>query len=141
MLQFNVANRWLYYGPTGVQVRFGLRALQDMRKGGQEGYDRSTYTLSPESPWGSDILNRSVNAYVKAGIPLSEDNSRNIAFVADYTLTDMDMWSGATKYMGTQNSGFANILLQNEFNDSHQLTLSLGGTADFYNETLLRQVL
>ena len=141
MLQVNVANRWLYYGPTGVQVRFGLRALQDRRKGGQDGYDHGTYTLSPESPWGSDILNRSVNAYVKAGIPLSEDNSRNIAFVADYTLTDMDMWSGASKYMGTQNSGFANILLQNEFNDAHKLTISLGGTADFYNESLSRQVM
>ena len=141
MLQVNVANRWLYYDPTGVQVRFGLRALQDRRKGGQDGYDHITYTLSPESPWGSDILNRSVNAYVKAGIPLSEDNSRNIAFVADYTLTDMDMWSGATKYMGTQNSGFFNVLLQNEFNDAHKLTLSLGGTADFYNESLSRRVM
>ncbi|MGM9768260.1 MAG: TonB-dependent receptor plug domain-containing protein [Candidatus Cryptobacteroides sp.] len=141
MLQFNVANRWLYYGHTGVQVRFGLRALQDRRQGGQDGYDHVTYTLSPASPWGSDILNRSLNAYVKAGIPLSEDNSRNIAFVADYTLTEMQMWSGATKYMGTQNSGFFNVLLQNEFNDSHKLTLSLGGTADFYNENLARQVL
>ena len=141
MLQFNVANRWLYYGPTGVQVRFGLRALQDRRQGGQDGYNHKTYKLLPTSPWGSDILNRSLNAYVKAGIPLSEDNSRNIAFVADYTLTEMQMWSGATKYMGTQNSGFFNVLLQNEFNDSHKLTLSLGGTADFYNENLARQVL
>lgn len=141
MLQVNVANRWLYYGPTGVQVRFGLRALQDRRQGGQDGYDHKTYKLLPTSPWGSDILNRSLNAYVKAGIPLSEDNSRNIAFVADYTLTEMQMWSGATKYMGTQNSGFFNVLLQNEFNDSHKLTLSLGGTADFYNENLARQVL
>ena len=140
MLQFNVANRWLYYGPTGIQVRFGLRALQDRREGGQEGYDHDTYKLFPDSPWGSDILNRSLNAYVKAGIPLSEDNSRNIAFVADYTLTDMDMWSGASKYMGTQNFGFFNVLLQNEFSDSHKLTVSLGGTADFYNENLTRRV-
>lgn len=141
MLQFNVANRWLYYGPTGIQVRFGFRALQDRRKGGQDGYNHKTYKLLPTSPWGSDILNRSLNTYVKAGIPLSEDNSRNIAFVADYTLTEMQMWSGATKYTGTQNSGFFNVLLQNEFNDSHKLTLSLGGTADFYNENLARQVL
>ena len=53
----------------------------------------------------------------------------------------MDMWSGATKYMGTQNSGFFNVLLQNEFNDAHKLTLSLGGTADFYNESLSRRVM
>ncbi|MGN0201553.1 MAG: TonB-dependent receptor plug domain-containing protein [Candidatus Cryptobacteroides sp.] len=140
MLQFNFANRWLYYSPAGVQVRFGLRALQDRRKGGQESYDRDTYSLSASSPWGSDILNRSLNAYLKAGIPLSEDNSRNIAFVADYTLTGMEMFSGATEYSGTQNSGFFNILLQNEFNDSHKLTLSVGGTADRYDEQLTRRV-
>lgn len=31
MLQFNFANRWLYYSPTGIQLRFGIRALQDSR--------------------------------------------------------------------------------------------------------------
>ena len=140
MLQFNFANRWLYYSPTGVQLRFGIRALQDSRGGGQDGYDHSTYTLSPTSPWGSDILNRSLNAYIKAGIPLSEDNSKNIAFVADYTLTDMDMWAGATNYAGKQNSAFFNVLLQNEFNESHKLTLALGGNWDRYNEHLVRKV-
>ena len=29
MLQFNLSNRWLYYADNGVQVRFGVRALQD----------------------------------------------------------------------------------------------------------------
>ncbi|MGM9765126.1 MAG: TonB-dependent receptor plug domain-containing protein [Candidatus Cryptobacteroides sp.] len=140
MLQFNVANRWLYYGQSGVQVRFGFRALQDSRQGGQEGYDHRSYTLSSGSPWGSDIVNRSINGYVKVGVPLSGDNSRNIAFVADYTLMDMDLRAGASKYMGTQHSGFFNILLQNEFSDSHKLTLSLGGTSDFFNENFLRKV-
>lgn len=140
MLQFNVANRWLYYGQSGVQVRFGFRALQDSRQGGQEGYDHRSYTLSSGSPWGSDIVNRSINGYVKVGVPLSGDNSRNIAFVTDYTLMDMDLRAGASKYMGTQHSGFFNILLQNEFSDSHKLTLSLGGTSDFFNENFLRKV-
>ena len=27
----NFANRWLYYSPTGIQLRFGIRALQDSR--------------------------------------------------------------------------------------------------------------
>ena len=36
MLQFNLANRWLYQADNGVQVRFGVRALQDSRLGGQD---------------------------------------------------------------------------------------------------------
>ena len=140
MLQFNFANRWLYYGQDGVQVRFGVRALQDMRNGGQDGYDHKTYTLASGTPWGSDIVNRQLNAYVKVGVPVSEDNARNIAFVADYTLTDMDSWFGASRYMATQNSGFVNVLFQDEINDSHKFTLALGGAADRYGEDFMRRV-
>lgn len=140
MFQVNVANRWLYYGPTGVQIRFGLRALQDMRKGGQSGYDHKKYTLASTSPWGSDIINRQLNTYVKVGVPISEDNAKNIAFVADYTLTDMNLRAGASKYLATQNSGFFNVLFQDEINDSHKFTLALGGTADWFAEDFMRKV-
>lgn len=140
MLQVNVANRWLYYSENGVQVRFGLRALQDNRQGGQDGYDHKTYTLVSGSPWGSDITNRQLNGYVKVGVPISSDNAKNIAFVADYTLSDMDSWFGATKYLADQNSGFANVLFQDEINDSHKFTLSLGGTVDRYAEDFMRKV-
>ena len=34
-LQLNLSNRWLYQADNGVQVRFGVRALQDNRLGGQ----------------------------------------------------------------------------------------------------------
>jgi hypothetical protein len=53
-------------------------------------YDRSSYILGPSNiagkanPWGSDILNRQLNGYLKVGVPLNEDNSQNIALVADY---------------------------------------------------------
>ncbi len=140
-LQFNAANRWLYYGDDGTQVRFGFRALRDRRSGGQTGYDRREYTLSEGSPWGTDIDVSQWNAYAKVGIPLSEDNARNIAFVADYTRTAMDAWFGASRYDVSQNSGFVNILFQNEMSDAHKFTLAAGGTVDALGERLVRKVL
>ena len=139
MLQFNFANRWFYYGDK-AQVRFGIRALHDDRQGGQAGYDHETYRLDTSSPWGSDISNSLFNAYVKVGVPLVEDNSRNFAIVADYTLADIDSWFGASSYKATQNSTFVNLLYQNDFSDTHKLTLAFGGTADRYDETLVRTV-
>ncbi|MBQ2113188.1 MAG: TonB-dependent receptor plug domain-containing protein, partial [Bacteroidales bacterium] len=76
MLQFNLSNRWLYQADNGVQVRFGVRAIQDKRDGGQ--------IQAVQNRWTSDILNRSLNGYLKVGVPLNEDNSQNIALVADY---------------------------------------------------------
>ena len=144
-LQFNLSNRWLYFGQNGVQVRFGFRALQDTRHGGQAGYDHEAFSIyAPErpgaDPWGSDIVNRSLNGYLKAGIPLSEDNSQNIAIVADYTFQDMDSWFGATSYMGQQHSAYLNILYQNELNENHKFIAGLNGVFDSYDETLDRTV-
>ncbi len=152
-LQFNLSNRWLYQADNGVQVRFGVRALQDSRLGGQmltdaDGkhvfYDKDTYTLYPQQnqidPWGSDILNRSINGYLKVGVPLNEDNSQNIALIADYSYQDMDSYFGATKYLAGQHSAYANLLYQNVINDSHRFTLGLNGTYDRYDEDFMRQV-
>ncbi len=154
MLQFNLSNRWLYQADNGVQVRFGVRALQDSRLGGQmlkgaDGrdvfYDKDTYTLESKTgsidPWGSDILNRSVNGYLKVGVPLNEDNSQNIALIADYSYQDMDSYFGSTKYLAGQHSAFANLLYQNVINDSHKFTLGLNGTFDRYDEDFARTVL
>ena len=153
MLQFNLSNRWLYMADNGVQVRFGVRALQDSRLGGQmlEGedgrhvfYDKDTYKLVPEfgqpNPWGSDILNRSINGYLKVGVPLNEDNSQNVALIADYAYQDMDSYFGATRYIAGQHSAFANLLYQNVISDAHRFTLGLNGTFDRYNEDFGRHV-
>ena len=153
MLQFNLSNRWLYQADNGVQVRFGVRALQDSRLGGQmlhndDGgrvfYNKDTYTLTPSAgqidPWGSDILNRSINGYLKVGVPLNEDNSQNIALIADYSYQDMDSYFGSTKYLAGQHSAFANLLYQNVINDSNRFTLGLNGTFDRYDEDFVRSV-
>ena len=144
MLQFNLANRWLYLADNGVQVRFGVKALHDTRKGGQEGYDHDTYQEwedgYADDPWGSDIVNKSLGGYLKVGIPLSEDNSQNIAIVADYSYTDMDSWFGQSTWLGSQHSVFGNLMYQNEINESHRFTVGLGGTFDRYDEYINRYV-
>ena len=144
MLQFNLANRWLYLADDGVQVRFGVKALHDTRKGGQEGYDHDTYQEwedgYADDPWGSDIVNKSLGGYLKVGIPLSEDNSQNIAIVADYSYTDMDSWFGQSTWLGSQHSVFGNLMYQNEINESHRFTVGLGGTFDRYDEYINRYV-
>ncbi len=152
MLQFNLSNRWLYQADNGVQVRFGVRALQDKRIGGQvltDGngkkvlYDNDTFSMTPADktdPWGSDILNRSINGYLKVGVPLNESNSQNIAFIADYSYQDMDSYFGATKYLAGQHSAFGNLLYQNEINESHKFTVGLNGTFDRYDEDFRRIV-
>ncbi|MCF0175547.1 MAG: TonB-dependent receptor [Bacteroidales bacterium] len=144
-LQFNFANRWLYMADNGIQLRFGVRALKDSRDGGEEdayrkghaAYNRSTYAFG--DAWGSSIRNKSLNGYLKLGVPLNDDNSQNIALVADWNFYSMDMWAGASSYLADQNSGFVNLLYQNELNESHKFTLGASSTVDIYNEEFIRK--
>lgn len=136
-LQFSFSNRWLYFGQDGVQVRFGVRAIQDRRNGGQmeeKGAGR----------WAADILNRSLGSYVKVGVPLNEANTSNVALVADYTFQRMNSGFGNqlladtpraySYYNSGQHSAFVNFLYQNQDNDSHHFTLGLSEMLDVYDE-------
>ena len=130
MLQFNLANRWLYQADNGTQIRFGVRAIQDTRNGGQ--------LTSIQNRWGSDILNRSLNGYFKIGVPLNEENTQNIAMIADYSYQDVDSKFGMTSYVAGQHSAYMNLLYQNVVNDSHQFTLGFNGTFDRFDEDFTR---
>lgn len=134
-LQFNIANRWLYMADNGTQIRFGFKALSDDRLGGQmdfkRGSDRNT------DLWGSNIKNKGLNGYLKAGFPLSPDNSKNIAVVLDYDYYDMDSYFGLKEYDAIQNSLFSNVIFQNEVNENHRYTLGLSARYDSYNEKLV----
>lgn len=154
-LQYNLSNRWLYYAPSGVQVRFGVRAIHDTRRGGEathtedmklkmrrtSEYDYDVYLSSAgTAPWGSRISNSSIDGYLKVGVPLNEDNSQNIAMVLDYNYQDMNSYFGATKFLADQHSGFANLLYQNELSESHKFTVGASAMMDFYNMGLDRRL-
>ncbi len=147
-LLVNVANRWLYYGSDGTQVRFGLSYLRDTRTGGQydpasgwrhlPGYSFDAYKAGEIPFWGSNILNQGVNAYLKVGVPLNYDNSRNIAFVGDFNDYSMMSGFGKTLFNANQISGFVNLLYQDQSFDNHHFTVGLSSTYDRLAEQLDR---
>ncbi|MCF0166068.1 MAG: TonB-dependent receptor [Bacteroidales bacterium] len=138
-MQFNFSNRWLYFVPDGIQVRFGVRGLYERRIGGQMGF---TYALrdsmaarfgTPRQIWGTSIENTGANAYLKVGIPLESENKHNIAVVADYNFHKLSSVFGLKHYNGTQNSGFLNVIYQGIPNDSHRWSF---GVRDQFDHVL-----
>ena len=125
LLQFNLANRWLYYTPEW-QLRWGVRAIRDTRKGGQM-----------DGPWKSDVVNSSLNSYIKVARSLSEDGSASIALVGDYTFQKMDARFGPNTYNALQHSTFINLIYRNQFDERHDLTAGINATLDRWNEDVL----
>ena len=132
--QFNFSNRWLYTPANGMQLRFGIRALSDDRIAGMNDFKKGSEVSS--TLWGSNIKNKGLNGYVKLGIPLKEDNSKNIAAVVDYSMYDMDSYFGYKTYNATQNSLFVNLMLQNQINVRHKYIIGVSGQYDNYDEYL-----
>ena len=128
--QINIGNRWLYYAPRGLQVRFGFKVVDDARVGGQTAFDKTMrYDISPAA-WGSVIGNRLLNGYVKVGLPLADDQSSSIAFVTTYNHYDTDASFGRNRYDGRQDDLFTNLLYHNDINDSHTVEFALTGQWD-----------
>ena len=162
--QLNIAlsNRWLYFSQTGAQVRFGIRAIQDNRLGGQIEGDGTRSSFIPrrsddeDTPlWQAAITNRSLNGYVKVGLPLNEANTSNVAMVADATTqwldsgygnpvfnalthspSSMPLHSGVGYrfYDAMQQSFFLNLLYQNQDSERHHITLGASEMLDLYSE-------
>ena len=124
MLQFNVANRWLWNTPE-VQARWGVRAIRDRRRGGQIA-----------GPWTSEVLNSSLNGYFKLGYALREDNSASIAVIGDYSFQKMQSAFGNNRYDAVQHSAFANLIWRNRFSDAHDLSAGLNATLDIIGEDI-----
>ena len=124
LLQFNLANRWLYYTPEW-QIRWGVRAIRDTRRGGQMA-----------GPWKSDVANSLLNGYIKVGRSLREDGSASIALVGDYAFQKMDSFFGKNLYNANQQSAFANLIYRNQFNESHDFTAGVNVTADWWEEDI-----
>lgn len=126
LLQFNLANRWLYYTPQW-QVRWGVRAIRDTRRGGQLHH----------GSWKSNVVNSSLNGYLKVARSLREDGSASIALVGDYAFQKMDAGFGLNAYNALQHSAFANLIYRNQFNEHHDLTVGINATADWWEEDIL----
>ena len=120
-LQLNFTSRWLYYAPSGMQIRFGGRFLNDDRLGGQMDATKDNAFNLKNGIWGSNIKNRGINGYFKIGVPLAEDNHANIALVADFNHHEFQSFFGMRDYDARQNSAFANLIYQNEINEFHKV--------------------
>lgn len=119
--QINVANKWLWQTPDGMQIRWGVKALAEERSGGQIGYDESMRTemISTHNIYGSHILNRGLNGYLKIARPMgrsiydAEEGSEkrsNLALIIDADHFDIDSYFGLRGYKGAENTLWGNLM-------------------------------
>lgn len=130
-MQLNFASRWLYYHPSGLQIRFGGSFLKDDRLGGQTGFRKGSDPAT-SGFWGSNIVNKGLDGYVKIGVPLNEEQTASIAAIADFSSYQTDSFFGLKRFEGREEGAFFNVIYQNDLTDNHRLV----GGATFRHDNL-----
>ncbi len=146
--RYALDNRWLYAPANGVQLRFGIKGLYEDRIGGMMDYEKGMNDRNSvdgtnvwgngysKGLWGSEIKNRSLDGFVKLGIPLNKDNTRNIAMVGDFNWYKMNSSYGLKDFNGIQRMSFVNFMFMDHTNEVHQYTLGLSGRYDSFTSAL-----
>ncbi|MBS6459327.1 MAG: TonB-dependent receptor [Alistipes sp.] len=157
--QFDIANRWLYQADNGMQVRWGVKYINDYRLGGQMDYRRKMRQEMIDwankqpigSPlvggiYGSEVKNEEVNAYFKLGMPVGksvfdkdeQDEMRsNFAMVIDFDHFNEDAYFGAfNDYGGRQNMINANAMYVHYFTYRSSLISGISASSRWVNEDL-----
>ena len=157
--QFDIANRWLYQADNGMQVRWGVKYINDYRLGGQMGYRKKMrqemIDWADKQPigsplvggiYGSEVKNEEVNAYFKLGMPVGksvfdkdeQDEMRsNFAMVIDFDHFNEDAYFGAfNDYGGRQNMINANAMYVHYFTYRSSLISGISASSRWVNEDL-----
>lgn len=161
--QFDIANRWLYQADNGMQVRWGVKYINDYRLGGQMNYrkkmkDEMLHWIDESQPdhynhnrpYGSEVKNEEVNAYFKLGMPVGksvfdkdeQDEMRsNFAVVIDFDHFNEDAYFGAfNDYSGRQNMLNANAMYVHYFTYRSSLISGISASSRWVDENLMQNL-
>ncbi|MGN0007039.1 MAG: TonB-dependent receptor domain-containing protein [Alistipes sp.] len=157
--QFDIANRWLYQAENGMQVRWGVKYINDNRLGGQMSYRRNMHKdiaswaetddngkRTGMGIYGSEVKNREVNAYFKLGMPVGksvfdkeemDEQRSNFAIVADFDHFRESAYFGADKdYFGRQNMANLNAMYSHYFTYRSSLIAGISASSRWVREDL-----
>lgn len=161
--QFDIANRWLYQADNGMQVRWGVKYINDYRLGGQMNYRKKMKNemlhwidesqpdhYNHNRPYGSEVKNEEVNAYFKLGMPIGksvfdkdeQDEMRsNFAVVVDFDHFNEDAYFGAfNDYSGRQNMLNANAMYVHYFTYRSSLISGISASSRWVDENLMQDL-
>lgn len=161
--QFDIANRWLYQADNGMQVRWGVKYINDYRLGGQMDYRKKMKNemlhwidesqpdhYNHNRPYGSEVKNEEVNAYFKLGMPVGksvfdkdeQDEMRsNFAVVVDFDHFNEDAYFGAfNDYGGRQNMINANAMYVHYFTYRSSLISGISASSRWVDENLMQDL-
>ncbi len=126
--QLHLQNRWKYQKGRYI-MHAGMGYLGEEREGGQ-------LLLFSNNPYRVLIDAQRIDAYMKHAYLINSEHNTNLAFLATGSLYNLDGTFGLKNYGDRQQSLNAQLVLEHDFNDIHNLFTGLSFNTDLVDETL-----
>ena len=126
--QLHLQNRWKYQKGRYI-MHAGMGYLQEEREGGQ----LLSFTANPYRV----LLDaQRMDAYMKHAFLLNREHNTNLALLATGSLYNLDGTFGLKSYADRQQNLNAQLVLEHDFSDIHNLSTGLSFNADIMEEHL-----
>ena len=126
--QLHLQNRWKYQKGHYI-MHAGIGYLGENREGGQ-------LLKASSNPYRVLIDAHRLDGYMKHAFLLNSDHNTNLAFLATGSLYNLDGTFGLKEYSDRQRNLNAQLVLEHDFNDAHNLSTGLSLNADRMEEAL-----
>jgi outer membrane receptor protein involved in Fe transport len=126
--QLHLQNRWKYQKGRYI-MHVGMGYLQEEREGGQLlSFNANPYRVLLDA--------QRMDAYMKHAFLLNREHNTNLALLATGSLYNLDGSFGPKSYADRQQNLNAQLVLEHDFSDIHNLSAGLSLNADLMDETL-----
>ena len=126
--QLHLQNRWKYQKGHYI-MHAGIGYLGENREGGQ-------LLKASSNPYRVLIDAHRLDGYMKHAFLLNSDHNTNLAILATGSLYNLDGTFGLKEYSDRQRDLNAQMVLEHDFNDAHNLSTGLSLNADRMEEAL-----
>ena len=137
----NLFNRWDYINKGKYVSRFGIKYLEEHRKGGTLDYNKSTFVLDTAQinaktlPYGFGLDTRRAEAFWKNGIMFPSRPYQSLGLILSGVNHEQTGFFGVNNYHGTEQSVYANLIFQSIIgNTDHKYSAGLSYLYDDFKE-------
>lgn len=132
--QFNVFNRWDYHSYK-KEFQFGIKALKEMRDGGQSSFNASL-PRDTSNGYGVQINTERAEAFLKTGFIFNR-HLTSLGIQQQFVYHHLNSFFGLNDYEAGQYSYYANALFQSYIvNSNHTYTAGASFIYDKFDEQL-----
>lgn len=132
--QFVGVNRWFYFGPKGLEIQGGIKAVYLDQAGGQLNYDKGIEQVAGK-PWGFQMNTKRIEGWAKIGKVFPQKKGMSTGLQVSGVHHQQDALYGKRNYDATQNTFYANWIFQSIIkNTNHSIKAGLSSMVDNYSE-------